>query len=135
MVFHCHTLLQGLQGEIRTAKNLQLIDAYEKHNRQKPVKNVPLYITELGFRLTMAGRSTNKVAQYVMNDTLLAQARELYKGVWWYDLIDDGTSTDNKEHNFGFDLILNHLKSQSSADGKITQLTKNYSIQVLRNQR
>lgn len=117
----------GSSGEIRTAEgNLQLIDAYEKHVAQKTGKNVPLYITELGFPTYNGkdGLRADKVAQYVMKYTLLAQARSYIKGVWWYDLIDDGTSTDNKEHNFGFFTRTESPKESVSAIEKITQLTK-----------
>lgn len=126
----------GSSGDIITAEgNLQLIDAYEKHVTQKTgKKNVPLYITELGFP-TYSGKDglrADKVAQYVMKYTLLAQTRSYIKGVWWYDLIDDGTSTNNKEHNFGFFTRMESPKESVSAIEKITQLTRNYSIQDIK---
>ncbi|SVK50276.1 Beta-xylosidase [Acinetobacter baumannii] len=89
---------------------------------------------ELGFP-TYSGKDglrADKVAQYVMKYTLLAQTRSYIKGVWWYDLIDDGTSANNKEHNFGFFTRMESPKESVSAIEKITQLTRNYSIQDIK---
>lgn len=36
------------------------------------------------------------------------------KGVWWYDLKDDGNDKNNKEHNFG--ILKNDLTEKKVAD-------------------
>lgn len=121
----------GSSGDIRTAEgNLQLIDAYQKHVTEKSGKQMPIYITEVGFP-TYSGKdglSSDKVAQYVMKYTLLASAKGYIKGVWWYDFMDDGNADNKKEHNFGFFKRNESPKESVSAIGTLSDFINNYSI-------
>lgn len=85
--------------------NIEKIDLFEEELRNIAGKEVPLYITEMGFPSSPyvpGGVTIDKASDYVLQYTLLARSREFIKGIWWYDLIDDGDDPTNKEHNFGF---------------------------------
>lgn len=63
----------------------------------------PIYITEIGWpnHKGNGGVSESRASAYAGQFTLLAKSRSWIKGVWWYDLMDDGPETGNWEHNFG----------------------------------
>ena len=42
-----------------------------------------------------------EAAMYLARFTLLARTRPWIRGVWWYDLIDDGDSDTSVEQRFG----------------------------------
>ncbi|CAI1546139.1 Beta-xylosidase [Serratia quinivorans] len=67
-------------------------------------KDIPLYITEMGYPTYFGRGGVSEVdaANWVIEYSILAKQTGYIKGVWWYDLINDGTNVDNKEHNFGF---------------------------------
>jgi hypothetical protein len=67
----------------------------------KPV--VPLYVTEIGMPTNSGndGHSEEAAAAYAMRFLLLARSQPYVRGVWWYDLIDDGADNTNPEHRFG----------------------------------
>ncbi|MEW1833306.1 hypothetical protein, partial [Streptomyces sp. NPDC088196] len=44
----------------------------------------------------------------------IAGSMPFVKGVWWYDLKDDGNDKNNKEHNFG--ILKNDLTEKKVAD-------------------
>ncbi|MHB9833914.1 glycoside hydrolase family protein [Paraburkholderia terrae] len=64
---------------------------------------VDLYVTEIGWPTNLGrfGASEEAVASYASRFTLLAGSLPYVKGVWWYDLKNDGTDSFEKEHNFG----------------------------------
>ncbi|MDI6973054.1 cellulase family glycosylhydrolase [Serratia sp. PF2-63] len=84
--------------------NLAGIDIFEDKLRKKTGRTIPIYITEMGFptHIGDGGISGNLAAQNVIKYTLLAKSRDYIKGIWWYDLIDDGANDRNREHRFGF---------------------------------
>lgn len=54
-----------------------------------------------------------EAADYIVKYSLLAKSKSYIKGVWWYDLSNDGNDMNNQEHNFGFailHLILSQLR-------------------------
>ncbi|MEF3108401.1 hypothetical protein QFI91_04710 [Raoultella sp. WB_B2P2-3] len=91
--------------KLRTVKgNVEAIDSF--HNKINLIsgKDVPFYITEMGVPthygnggVSLAEQSDfiNQYSQEVIN-------RKYIKGLWWYDLINDGGNILNKEDNFGF---------------------------------
>lgn len=92
------------------------IDKFEASLSKLTGKNVPLYITEMGYPTGTefsGGVSNIQAAQNIVKYTLLAASRNYIKGLWWYDLIDDGSDQDNKEHNFG--LLYQNEKSKEAA--------------------
>ena len=81
------------------------MDEFEKKLTQRSGKSVDLYITEMGFptsKYVQGGVSENQAGLSVLRYTIAARSRPYIKGIWWYDLIDDGTNKLNNEHNFGF---------------------------------
>lgn len=91
--------------KLRTAEgNLEAIDYFENELKIKYKKEVPLYITEMGVPTYAGdgGLSENDVGLFAIKYTLMAKSRSYIKGIWWYDLIDDGNDRKNKENTFGF---------------------------------
>ncbi|HEY6873540.1 MAG TPA: hypothetical protein VI298_12535 [Geobacteraceae bacterium] len=66
-------------------------------------KEVPLYITEMGWPSNngACGSSPEKVAQYLARALLWVRTLPEVKGLWWYDLKNDGTNIADREQNFG----------------------------------
>lgn len=65
--------------------------------------DVPLYVTEMGWP-TMVGPNSSSLVEQATDLSqlyLLARTMPFIKGVWWYDLRDDGWNASNKEDNFG----------------------------------
>lgn len=91
--------------------SLQMLDIFEQNLRNKVGHSVDLYITEMGIptsRLVVGGTSSADAAINVIKYTTAVRTRDYIKGIWWYDLIDDGNSPFNSEHNFGF--LMNNKK-------------------------
>lgn len=63
--------------------------------------DVPVYISEMGWPTHTAGHDAAKVAGYLTRFYKLAEKRTWIKGVWWYDLLDDGVDATNREFRFG----------------------------------
>ncbi|EOZ3690205.1 cellulase family glycosylhydrolase [Klebsiella michiganensis] len=101
---HPYTYNTGSSVKESAEGNLDIIDAFSNELKQKYHKTIPLYITEIGVP-TYKGRwgvTEEKAALFAMKYTLMAKSREYIKGIWWYDLKDDGNDENNKEHRFGF---------------------------------
>ena len=83
--------------------NLIEIDKFEEELKKIAGKDVPLYITEVGYPTTYAGGGFDpeKAGVDTLKYSLLSKSRSYIKGVWWYDFIDDGKSYFNREHHFG----------------------------------
>ncbi|HBG05168.1 MAG: hypothetical protein A2075_02730 [Geobacteraceae bacterium GWC2_58_44] len=75
----------------------------EKLQRANGGKEVPLYITEMGWpsHQGACGSSPETVARYAARSLLLARTVPSIRGFWWYDLKNDGQRPEEKEHNFG----------------------------------
>lgn len=65
---------------------------------------MPFYITEMGYPTYSGASGISEVdaANWIVEYSILAKQTGYIKGVWWYDLINDGNSAENKEFNFGF---------------------------------
>jgi hypothetical protein len=64
-------------------------------------KSVDMYITEMGWPSSTHGYEEDVVADYMQRFLELARRSDHVRGVWWYDLVDDGNDPGNKEHRFG----------------------------------
>jgi hypothetical protein len=86
--------------EVLEERMVRLRQLLDKHSGGK---EVPVYFTEIGWPNHSGPEGTNpeRVADYAVRLMLLVATMPDVKGVWWYDLLDDGDSPDNKEHNFG----------------------------------
>ncbi|HBY6011351.1 TPA: glycosyl hydrolase [Klebsiella pneumoniae] len=70
----------------------------------KSDKEIPIYITEMGVSNFSGngGVSEEVSADFIVKYTALISTLSYVKGIWWYDLVDDGDNKNDKEHNFGF---------------------------------
>lgn len=94
----------------------RLSDVNSYYKRHNPVGgDVDFYITEMGFSNFEGGvRFTElDVGGLLKEYYTLAEKQKFIKGVWWYDLIDDGRDKNNMEHNFG--LLDNNLQEKPAA--------------------
>jgi polysaccharide biosynthesis protein PslG len=62
---------------------------------------VDMYVTEIGWPTNTHGYSEDTVARYLTHFMQLAKASRHVRGVWWYDLVDDGSDPDDREDRFG----------------------------------
>lgn len=66
---------------------------------------VPLYLTEMAWHSTGSlhpcGIDEDTQATYLARAYLLAKTLPAIKGLWWYDLANDGSDPAEQEHNFG----------------------------------
>lgn len=79
---------------------LRQIDARLSAKAGKPIA---LYLTEMGWPSHdgHCGISEQTQAAYLARSFFLAQTLPSIKGMWWYDLINDGNDRQDQEHNFG----------------------------------
>ncbi|PLM26481.1 hypothetical protein CWN41_27435 [Klebsiella quasipneumoniae] len=90
---------------LRTVKgNIDAIDSF--HDRIKLIsgKEIPFYITEMGVptHYGHGGVSLDEQSDFINEYSREVMNRKYIKGLWWYDLINDGGNILNKEDNFGF---------------------------------
>ena len=66
-------------------------------------KDVPFYVTEMGWPTHIGKRSTapELSASYLARLYLLARTSPSFCGIWWYDFQDDGWEAEYNENNFG----------------------------------
>lgn len=83
--------------------NISQLDLFESALKSITGKEIPLYITEVGYPTSyfLGGVDFERAGIDTLKYSLLAKSRSYIKGVWWYDLIDDGSSRYNREHHFG----------------------------------
>jgi polysaccharide biosynthesis protein PslG len=77
------------------------VDQIEKILTKASGHRVDMYVTEMGWPTSTRGYSEDTVADYLTRFMTLAKASKYVRGVWWYDLIDDGSDSDNREDRFG----------------------------------
>ncbi|WP_174507945.1 cellulase family glycosylhydrolase [Klebsiella oxytoca] len=96
-------------------KNLLKIEQLERRLKEITGYEVPLYITEMGYP---NGTSKYSIpdsisAQWIKEYTYKVKERGYIKGLWWYDLINDGTNPEEREDNFG--LFFKNLSPKENA--------------------
>jgi hypothetical protein len=96
--------VQGLEGEMQ---NLQKLIKQYNHGQAKP-----LWMTEFGWTTSLLHVSEQTQANYVVRGTVLSLAAGVQK-IFWYDLLNDGTSGSAVQQNFG-------LLNQPGAQGLYT---------------
>lgn len=101
---HPYTYNTGSVIKESAEGNLAIIDSFENKLIERYGKIIPLYITEIGVPTYKGkwGVTEDKAALFALKYTLMAKSRDYIKGIWWYDLKDDGKDDKNKEHRFGF---------------------------------
>ncbi|MFI8418276.1 cellulase family glycosylhydrolase [Serratia sp. NPDC078593] len=110
--------------------NLAAIDKFEARVKKFSNRTVPMYITEIGVPTYngVGGMTDDEAAQYAVKYTMLAKSRDYIRGVWWYDLIDDGDNPRINEHRFGFYNRKEEPKSAALAFGKIARVVTSYKV-------
>ncbi len=91
----------GSNGPERSVQ--RVIEAEAIMQRLGGGKEIPLYITEIGWP-TSTGRDgylEQDVSAMAERSLLMFSALPYVRGVWWYDLIDDGPNADNAEDRYG----------------------------------
>ncbi|HGV3453388.1 TPA: cellulase family glycosylhydrolase [Raoultella planticola] len=65
-------------------------------------RKVPVYITEYGIP-NRPGTKYTQEYNYILAKQFVRESskRDYIKGVWWYELVDDGNQIDNAEQNYG----------------------------------
>ncbi|CAM3359726.1 hypothetical protein BZK31_06260 [Pseudomonas floridensis] len=76
---------------------------YEQYIRTKAGRDVPIYLTEMGWPSHQGpcGKSKTTQALYMARIYFLARTVPNVKGMWWFDLYNDGPDRYDQEHNFG----------------------------------
>lgn len=66
-------------------------------------RDFPVYVTEMGWptQIDERGIATNRAGAHCARMYLLAATLPYLKGLWWYDLQDDGWGATEPEDNFG----------------------------------
>lgn len=110
--------------------NFIAIDKLEKVASGYARKTVPIYITEVGNSTYSGfdGITEDAAAQFVVKYTLLAKARPYIKGLWWYDLLDDGPKATEKEQRYGFITQDGQPKMAALQFKKIAQIVHDYTV-------
>ena len=71
--------------------------------RVSGTRNIPLYITEIGWPTShdASGVTNREAATLAQRALLLFCSLPYVRGVWWYDLVDDGPDAANSQDRFG----------------------------------
>ncbi|WP_122667172.1 hypothetical protein [Pseudomonas viridiflava] len=102
---------------------VQWLRDYEQHVRTRAGRIVPIYITEMAWpsHKGPCGNTAQTQAAYLARILLFARTVPNIKGLWWYDLINDGPDRTDQEHNFG---LLNEDLSPKPAYGVVLALAE-----------
>jgi polysaccharide biosynthesis protein PslG len=84
-------------------RSVQRVIEAESIMRRFSGRQIPLYITEMGWSTAAGARGypEGDVAAMAERCLLMFSALPYVRGVWWYDLIDDGPDAANVEERFG----------------------------------
>ena len=80
-----------------------LDNAHQKMVDNQPKRNIPIYVTEIGWP-NHEGKfswTEDQTANFLIRFHIMARSRPYIKGVWWYELVNGGRGKDNKEKAFG----------------------------------
>lgn len=111
--------------------NLSVVDQFEAKLAKTAGRSVPIYITEIGVPTYegKGGLSKDLAAQYIVKYTFLAKSRPYIKGVWWYDLLDDGDNPKINEHRFGLLTRDGQPKPSMLAFSKVADIARSYTVE------
>ncbi|MCF1303372.1 cellulase family glycosylhydrolase [Raoultella ornithinolytica] len=84
--------------------SLMMLRQFEESYYKKENKYIDIYLTEVGYP-TCEGKvycvDPKTMKKYYQEYNAALKDTSYIKGVWWYDLKDDGIDKKNKENNFG----------------------------------
>ena len=80
-----------------------VIKVEETMRRLSHGKQIPLYVTEVGWSTSTGrqGHTGQHVADLAERSLLMLSALPYVRGVWWYDIIDDGSDAESVEDRYG----------------------------------
>ncbi|CAI0779860.1 Beta-xylosidase [Serratia proteamaculans] len=115
------------------------IDEIEKLQNlivKKTGKQKNIYITEIGYPTmhNVQDLSQDSVAQKIIKFTILARSKPYIKGLWWYDLIDDGINIEEPENNYGFFSTTNAPKKSADSVKELARVVKDDSYHFQENE-
>lgn len=99
-----HPYVHCAKGDEATPEGwIKWMRTYSSRLTSKTGKEVPLYLTEMSWpsHQGACGNTPATQAAYLARAYFLARTLPAIKGMWWYDLIDDGVDKSNQEHHFG----------------------------------
>jgi hypothetical protein len=83
---------------------IQFLDyIHQSMQAAEPSRSIPILVTEMGWPTSSGshGVSETQAGNNLVRFLALIMARPWVRGVWWYDLIDDGDSNADAEQRFG----------------------------------
>jgi hypothetical protein len=118
----------GSNGAERSAQ--RVIEAEAIMRQLSGGKEIPLYITEIGWPTSSGkpGYPEQDVAALAERSLLMFAALPYVRGVWWYDLIDDGPNADNLEDRFGLFRQNRASKPAAAAAHSVAPLLKDNDL-------
>lgn len=127
---HPYSFLNADKSLRNPESNIKKIDDFYNSIKHKNPKAIPIYITEIGVptHAGLGGVSEEEAADFIVKYAILARAKPYIKGVWWYDLRNDGTDLDEPEHNFGFYKYDFNPKQAALAIINLNAILKNMTV-------
>lgn len=101
---------------LRSAEgNISFLDRFHQKYLDEYGVDIKFYITEYGVPIYDGPGGSNEISATKTISKYISEVkkREYIKGIWFYDLIDDGPDKSNKEHNFG--MFNQEMQPKSSA--------------------
>lgn len=98
--YHYYPKIKKISAESVASKLVELQKSLR--GSANASNSIPFYITEIGVpSISSARYNENDIADYFERLIPLLKSKDFIKGVWWYDLMDDGKNREDIEHNFG----------------------------------
>lgn len=112
---HTYSYLNGSRRLRTVDGNLDYLDSFYDLSKKIAGRNFSIYITEIGVTnyTGPGGMSQEDSASYLKDYIQGSKKRDYIKGVWIYDLVDDGE--DKRKRDFNFGLLKNDLSPKLSA--------------------
>jgi hypothetical protein len=98
-----------------------------------PGRQIPIFVTEIGWPTNSGtcGVPAAVAAAYLQRFYLAASTRPWINGVWWYDLVSDGTDPTNQEDNFGLLTANGTPKAAYGALAAVSELVGTNAVPTL----
>lgn len=98
---HSYTLFHLHSNPEVAIKFLDFI--HQAMQAAEPTRDIPVLVTEMGWPTSRGGHGVSEAqaSNNLVRFLALVMARPWIRGVWWYDLIDDGDSDADAEQRFG----------------------------------
>lgn len=126
---HAYSTRISTPGTKPPERGIEEIEKVEKLIVNKTGKPKDIYISENGYptMYNVKDLSQDGVAQNIIKFTMLARSKPYIKGLWWYDLIDDGSNKDEPENNYGFFSTTNTPKKSAVSVKELARVVKDDS--------